>query len=165
LPETEIGERDARFREGNLLVCYRNLDQIAIFDPENEEFVWSWGYGALDRPHYPIMLESGRILVFDNGTFREYSRVIELDPSTEEIVWEYLADPRESFYSEAGGLAQRLPNGNTLITETMTGRVFEITAEGEIVWEWFHPVIEEGHRSQIYRMMRYPEELVGRLLP
>jgi hypothetical protein len=165
LPDTELGKRDARFRAGNLLICYRNLDQIAIFDPENEDFVWSWGYGALDRPHYPVMLDTGRILVFDNGTFREWSRVIELDPETEEIVWEYVADPRESFYSEAGGSAQRLPNGNTLITETMKGRVFEITAAGEIVWEWYHPVIDEGHRSQVYRMIRYPAERVQRLLP
>jgi hypothetical protein len=165
LPETDLGKRDARFREGNLLICYRNLDQIAIFDPESGEFVWSWGYGDLDRPHYPVMLETGRILVFDNGTFREWSRVLELDPETEEIVWEYVADPLESFYSEAGGSAQRLPNGNTLITETMKGRVFEVSAEGEIVWEWFHPVIERGHRSQVYRMIRYPAERVQRLLP
>jgi len=165
LPGTAIGERDERFREGNLLVCYRNLDQIAIFDPEKVAFVWSWGYGVLDRPHYPVMLETGKILVFDNGTFREYSRVVELDPVTEEIAWEYVGDPRESFYSEAGGSAQRLPNGNTLITETMTGRVFEATRGGEIVWEWLHPIIEEGHRSQIYRMLRYPEERVELFLP
>jgi len=165
LPGSEIGERDERFRKGNLLICYRNLDQIAIFDPEKREFVWSWGYGALDRPHYPVMLETGKILVFDNGTFREYSRVIELDPVTGEIVWEYVGQPRESFYSEAGGSAQRLPNGNTLITETMTGRVFEVTRDGEIVWEWLHPIIEEGHRSQIYRMLRYPEERIERFLP
>jgi len=162
LPRTEIGERDERFREGNLLICYRNLDQIAIFDPEKGELVWSWGYGVLDRPHYPVMLDTGQILVFDNGTFREYSRVVELDPVTEEIVWEYVADPRESFYSEAGGSAQRLPNGNTLITQTMTGRVFEVTRDGEIVWEWLHPIVEEGHRSQIYRMLRYPRDLVDR---
>ena len=73
LPMTAIGKRDERFREGNLLICYRNLDQIAIFDPEKAEFVWSWGFGALDRPHYPVMLETGKILIFDNGTFREYS--------------------------------------------------------------------------------------------
>jgi hypothetical protein len=165
LPKTGIAESDERFREGNLLICYRNLDQIAVYDPRKNEFVWSWGYGVLDRPHYPVMLKNGNILVFDNGTFREHSAVIELDPVHEEIVWEYVGEPKESFYTEAGGSAQRLPNGNTLITETMKGRVFEVTRDGEVVWEWLHPIIEDGHRSQVYRMVRYPAARVERFLP
>lgn len=37
--------------------------------------------------------------------------------------------------------AQRLPNGNTLITEGGTGRVFEITKAGQIVWEYVSPFV------------------------
>jgi hypothetical protein len=32
--------------------------------------------------------------------------------------------------------AQRLPNGNTLINEASFGRFFEVTRDGEIVWEY-----------------------------
>jgi hypothetical protein len=34
------------------------------------------------------MLPNGHIMVYDNGTRRGYSRVIELDPLSAEIVWE-----------------------------------------------------------------------------
>jgi hypothetical protein len=44
------------------------------------------------------------------------------------------------FYSFIGGFVERLPNWNSLITETTTGRIFEVNQEGEIVWEYVHPV-------------------------
>ena len=37
----------------------------------------------------PTMLASGNVLVFDNGVWRGYSRVIEMEPATSEIVWSY----------------------------------------------------------------------------
>jgi hypothetical protein len=164
IPNNIAGEKDERFRENNLLTCYRNINQIAIFDPDKQKFVWTWGQGELEGPHSPIMLESGNILIYDNGIYRESSRIIELDPLTEEIVWEYVGTPEEPFYSETGGIAQRLPNGNTLITETTQGRVFEVTMQGKIVWEWYHPGLKNGRRSRVYRMVRYSEEQVSRFL-
>jgi hypothetical protein len=52
---------------------------------------------------------------------------------------------------------QRLPNGNTLITESDNGRVFEVTRDGEVVWEFFMPTVSQKGgvlRSTIYRMTR-----------
>ena len=110
----------------------------------------------------PILLPGGgNILLFDNGGYagfgsllpglpphypnrlRDYSRVIEFDPRTLEIVWEYenrqpLEGERKFFSSFISG-AQRLPNSNTLITEGIRGRVFEVTQQGEIVWEFISP--------------------------
>jgi hypothetical protein len=71
------------------------------------------------------------------GAFaRATSRVLEINPVTLELVWSY-TNPR--FFSTNISGAQRLPNGNTLITAGAGGRVFEVTKEGAIVWEYMYP--------------------------
>jgi len=164
VPHNDLGRRDDRFRPGHLLVCFRNINLIAILEPDTYRLLWSWGQGELQWPHHPTMLPNGHILVFDNGIHREYSRVIELDPRQETIVWEYTARPPENFYSPTRGSAQRLENGNTLICESDNGRVFEVTADGEVVWEWLNPVIVGGRRETVYRMIRLGPETVEPLL-
>ncbi len=164
IPDTELGRKDKRFKAGNILICARNVNQIAVLDGATMEILWTWGEGILEWPHHPTMLTNGNVLVFDNGVRRGYSKVLELNPVTREIEWEYVADPPESFYTEQKGSAQRLPNGNTLICEGDRGRAFEVTSEGDIVWEWFNPLTRKGHRVQIYRMMRLPPEQVSPLL-
>jgi len=160
LPENSLGERDRRFRPGNYLTCLRNCNTLVILDRDSKKITWSWGQGVLDWPHMPTMLETGTILVFDNGIHRGYSRILEVEPLNGRIVWEYRANPEQSFFSEDRGSCQRLPNGNTLITESTKGRVFEITKEKEIVWEFYNPRIKDGKRKLIYRMMRIPQERV-----
>ena len=106
-------------------------------------------------------MENGNILLFDNGMYRNYSRILELNPRTEKIVWKYEADPNESFYTRTRGGNQRLPNGNTLITETNKGHVFEVNKDGEIVWEFWNPDFDKkGRRKVIYRMMRVEQSLL-----
>jgi hypothetical protein len=148
--------------KGDLLTCIRNLDLIAVLDPEEEVLKWSWGPGVLEFPHNPSVVGDGNILIFDNGRRdRGYSRVLEIDPRKEEIVWNFEADPRRDFFSPVMGSSQRLGNGNTLITESTKGRVFEVTADRRTVWDFRN--FEEagtseaqGRRSTIYRMVRYP---------
>lgn len=168
LPDTPLGVRDPRFRQGNLLISFRNVNQIAVLEKDTYHLLWVWGEGQLEWPHHPTMLPDGHILIFDNGTQREYSRVVELDPSTESIVWEYRGDPPGEFYSNTRGSAQRLPNGNTLICESNDGRAFQVTKEGEVVWEWLNPITEEWrgkfYRETVYRMLYYPPEVVDPLL-
>ena len=67
--------------------------------------------------------------------------MIEVDPETNDIAWEYQGDPPISFYSYHISGAQRLPNGNTLICEGAPGRFFEITSNKEIVWEYVNPIM------------------------
>jgi hypothetical protein len=110
------------------------------------------------------MLENGNILIFDNGVERESSRVIELNPISLEIEWEYGTHAGEQFYSYSKGSAQRLPNGNTLICDSDNGRALEVTREGETVWEWYGPLTKKMRRVQIYRMERIPPETVQPLL-
>lgn len=164
LPETSLSKTDSRFKAGHLLVCFRNVNQIAVLEKGTWKILWVWGEGVLDWPHHPTLLEDGNILLFDNGMRRGYSKVIELNPATGTIEWEYIGMPRESFYTYNKGSSQRLPNGNTLICEGNDGRVFEVTKNGEIVWEWLNPMIEDGRRVQVYRMLRHAPEVVEPLL-
>lgn len=136
-----INGRDVLFRKGQVIICIRNLHLIAVLDIDKSEFVWMWGPGHLDYPHHPTLLDNGNILIFDNGKRKKISRVIELDPTDYEIDWQYYGTPPKSFFSDTRGAAQRLPNGNTLITDSRKGRVFEVTKDGEIVWDYYSPEI------------------------
>ena len=135
----------------------------------------------------------GNLLVFDNGGYggygnpnpgsptgnnnalRDYTRVLEFNPVTLEIVWQYtpleagflLFTDASKFYSSYISAAQRLPNGNTLITEGSDGHLLEVTPEHEIVWEYikpyFHKVAGKFTNNMIYRAYRVPYEWVPQL--
>jgi len=133
---------------------------------------------------------AGNILVFDNGGFsgygspnpgaptghndalRDYSRIIEFDPVTLKVVWQYsyveagyLPKMNNSdFYSPLISSAQRLPNGNTLITEGSLGRIFEVTKGYEIVWEYISPYYGINNNANfVYRAYRFPYDWVPQL--
>lgn len=150
---------------GDLLVCLRSLDLVLAVSLEPLAVVWRWEEGRelLERPHAPTPLANGNILIFDNGWGRGYSRLVELDPRRGEIVWQYVADPPESFYTRRGGIAQVLPDGHLLVTQSDAGRVFEITRAGEIVWDFWNPIFDADEssgppkRRTIYRAWRWFE--------
>jgi hypothetical protein len=150
-------------KAGDLLLSLRELDTIAVVDFDSGDLRWSWGPGVLRRQHDATLLDDDHLLVFDNrGGAGGRSRVVEVDPETGGIVWSYEGDPPASFFSALRGAAQRLANGNTLITESDTGRAFEVTPAGEVVWEFYDPLIDERDRTRpaIYRMRRFaPGEL------
>jgi hypothetical protein len=126
------------FRAGNLLISILMLDTVAVVDHETEAVVWAIP-GMWRQQHQPTVLGSGRMLVFDNKFRTETSRVVELDPFSQEVVWSYEGAPGRPFYSETCGSNQRLPSGNTLITESDYGRAFEVAPDGTIVWEYVNP--------------------------
>jgi hypothetical protein len=80
--------------------------------------------------------------------------VLEINPVTLELIWSYNG-PR--FYSSNISSAQRLPNGNTLITEGASGRLFEVGGDRKIVWEYVYPVFGGPQSSNgVYRGYRVP---------
>jgi hypothetical protein len=153
-----------RFKPGNIVFSYRSNDVIGVIDRRTGRIVWAWGPGVLDGQHKPHMLDNGNLLIFDNGTLRGYSRVIEYNPLNDRIEWEYTAEPRESFLSRFISGAQRLGNGNTLICEGAKNRLFEVTPEKEIVWEFINPFRAEHSKHNIYRCTRYSPDYVEPLL-
>ena len=140
------------YKRGNILISMRSLNSVAVIDGKSREIVWLWGPSNLTLQHYPALLENGNILLFDNGS--EVSRVLELNPATGTIGWSY--EVGKDFHSAWGGTTQRLPNGNTLITESARGNAFEVTSDGEVVWKFDNPEVnDKGERMNIWRMRRY----------
>ncbi|MCD6236963.1 MAG: aryl-sulfate sulfotransferase [Thermoplasmata archaeon] len=186
-----FNEGDTRFDPDNIMIVSRHANIIAIISKETGKIVWKIGphydlsteegrkIGRIIGPHSAHMIPeglpgAGNILIFDNGGLsgyglfgmpnqrRPYSRVIEINPVTLDIVWEYKhplgfkfipSGKMHKFLSATMGNAQRLPNGNTLICEGRSKRVFEVNSKGEIVWEltW---------HCRIYRAYRVPPEWV-----
>jgi hypothetical protein len=152
--------------DGRWLLSFRLTSTVAIVDPVSGEIVWRWGPGHLSHQHAATWLDTGRILVFDNGCHRRglpsFSRVVEVDPATGEPGWSYHADVVLAFYSFMVSGADRLPNGNTLITEGASGRLFEVTPKRETVWEYVSPftMIDPrfGPTPAVFRAHRYPAE-------
>lgn len=130
--------RSSAFREGNVLISARNIDTVAILDPREEKIVWAL-CGLWKEQHEPTLLDDGNMLVFDNKGWSGMSRVIEIDPLTQETVWAYEGTQENGFFTKACGAAHRLPNGNTLIIESEAGRAFEVTPSNRIVWEYYNP--------------------------
>ena len=143
------------------LISFRILDTVALVDRATGEMTWKWGPGIISHQHHPTYLDNGNVLLLDNGSHRRglsYSRVIEVDPSTSEIVWQYEGLPRVSFFTHFTGGAQRLPNSNTLITEGQPGRIFEVTPGNEVVWEFVSPFVvpsQFGMANSVFRAHRY----------
>lgn len=129
-------------RAGDLLVSFRDLGLLAVLDPDRQEIVWA-SRGPWVGQHDPSLLDNGHLLLFDNlGGFAagNGSRVLEIDPRNLSTVWQYAAPAERPFDSLLRGAAQRLPNGNTLVTESDGGRLFEVSARGELVWEFVNPI-------------------------
>jgi len=157
--------------DGNLLTSFRLLDTVAIIDKQSGRFRWKWGRDELGHQHDPNPLPNGNILIFDNGWHilqpppGPRSRVIEVNPQTDAIVWTYETQPGWEFFSSFISGAQRLPNGNTLICEGMTGRLFEITSDGEIVWQYTNPFFGYDERfgrvNIVFRAYRYSPDFLG----
>jgi hypothetical protein len=132
-----MSDRSPFFRKGNLLLSILTLDTVAIIDQESESVVWALT-GRWRGQHDPTVLGDGNLMVFDNNVGAGFSRVVEIDPLTQEVIWTYEGTPERPFYSKTCGTSQRLPNGNTLITESDAGRAFEVTPSKEIVWEFIN---------------------------
>jgi hypothetical protein len=147
--------------DGRILMSYNATSRLVLIDKESGKLIWRLNEGVTMTQHNPTWLpDSQRILVFDNGSNRRlYSRVIEIEPESQQVKWEYAGSPKDSFHSPNISGAQRLPNGNTLVCEGRPGRLFEVTSDGDVVWEFVNPreALHGGEpRSRsVFRAYRY----------
>lgn len=149
------------FRRGNLLISVFVLNTVAVIDPESETVVWA-RTGPWRHQHQPTFLDDGHLLVFDNlGAGHERSRVQEVDPVSGKVFWQYGGTPEVDLFSKTLGSCQRLPNGNTLITESENGRALEVTRDKRVVWEFYSPH-RAGARGELvavlFEMLRLPPD-------
>jgi hypothetical protein len=139
----EVADNFAVGKAGQILLSFRELGALGVLDVDSEQLVWAVRAYWLGQ-HDPDVLPNGNILLFDN--FGNYdgpegrSRVIEFDPETMEIVWQYRGNSELPLESSIRSSQQRLANGNTLITESNAARIFEVTPEGDIVWQFVNPI-------------------------
>ena len=193
-PNHWFDEGDQRFAPNNVIISSRQASFLAIIGRDGKvvwrlgpDFSESKELRAIrqiiGQHHAHIIPKSlpggGNLLVFDNGGASGYgftnpnavdgansfaranSRVLEINPVTLELVWSY-AGPR--FYSSNISGAQRLPNGNTLVTEGANGRLFEVTKEGKIVWEYMYPQFSGAQSTNsVYRGYRLPYDWIPQI--
>lgn len=124
--------------ENRLLLSPRNFDQVIVVDIETKAIVERLGrdgaHDILHEQHNPdwLISESGTptILVADSENDRvvEYAKLDDEWKRTWTVGTNTLTWPRD---------ADRLPNGNTLIVDSLNHRVVEITPTGEVVWEYY----------------------------
>ena len=128
-----LSGRIPSFGNGNVLVSFRGLDTIAVVDMESGSLVWAQFGMWLDQlGATPLPGGNIALLEYVDGD----PRVIEFDPVTMEVEWTYERDSGGGVDDRWGGSCQRLPNGNTLISESGRSRAFEVTPQGQVVWEY-----------------------------
>jgi hypothetical protein len=146
-------------KQGYILISSRHINAISIIDPEKQELIWFYNKG-LEGQHSAKVLENGNIIIFNNGFYRGYSSVMEINPINNNVVWEYTAKPiKQTFFSASQGAVRMLPNGNFLITESRKDHIFEITRKGEKVWEYWSPdKLDKGRATAIFSTERIDSE-------
>ena len=158
--------------DNRVMFSFRNISTVGIIDQATGAIVWQLGDDMLAQQHDPSLLDNGNILIYDNGSHSKSdplpaSRVIEVDPATNQIVWQYRDNPPFNFFSAYISGARRLPNGNTLVTEGHFGRIFQVTPEGSVVWEYINPHFapnEQGYVvNSVFRATHYMPDAIAQL--
>ena len=196
-PNQWYDQGDERFHPENIICDSRETGHMFIIDHKTGRVVWQVAPPFVGEdanlhvigPHHTHMIPkglpgAGNIMVFDNGGVSTYfpalnyyfSRVLEFNPVTKEITWEYSHKtimPGQSwgnfgdqiFFSPFISNTQRLPNGNTLICEGSSARIIEVTPELEIVWEYVSPYNYYSYMggSVLYRAYAVPYDDVPQL--
>ncbi|MCY0940172.1 arylsulfotransferase family protein [Streptomyces antarcticus] len=146
--------------EGDVLVSLRNLDLIAVLDLTAHAVRWFWGPGELSGQHQPSARPDGTVLVFDNGQAHGRSRLLEIDPTTDQVVWQYTANPPQSMFCAMAGGCEELPGGTILISDAQGGRGIEITRDGRTTWAVRISTLKSPtartSRAEFYRMAPVP---------
>ncbi|MFB6166248.1 MAG: aryl-sulfate sulfotransferase [Haloarculaceae archaeon] len=133
---THVNDVD-KIADGEFLVSVRNFDQVIVVNRSSKRIDMRLGrdgdHSILYEQHNPDYLVSDAgnptMLVADSENDRvvEYAR----ENGTWNRTWQLTGNlnwPRD---------ADRLPNGNTLITDTLNQRVIEVTPRGRVVWEYY----------------------------
>lgn len=184
---------DQRFAPDNIIISARSASFVAIIGrdgrivwrmgPDFSKTPELIAIGQIIGQHHAHLIPKGlpgegNLMVFDNGGSSGYglpsgiapygvniygranSRVLEIDPVAMKRVWMYNGN---GFFSTNISGTQRLPNGNTLITEGAGGRIFEVTTDSRIVWEFMNELGSNGRPNTIYRAYRVPYSWIPQL--
>lgn len=159
----ELAPAFPMFEAGDLMVSLRQLNLIFVVDPDTHEIKWH-KTGPWIRQHDPDFLADGTISIFNNnaddtddGSILGGSSIMVVDPATGVVKTVYGGTPDQPMYTHLRGVHQYLAGGNILITEDGGGRVLEVDARGEVVWEYVNRYDEESV-ARVSNAIRYPRD-------
>ncbi|WP_404406154.1 arylsulfotransferase family protein [Pelagibacterium halotolerans] len=153
---TDLANAFPMFETGDVLISLRELNLLAVADPETGRFKW-WQVGPWFKQHDPDFQPDGTITVYDNSTGLGASRVLRIRPGEDGIETVFAGSEEIPFYSWRRGKHQVLPDGNVLLTEAEGGRVLEVAPDGDLVWER-HMVWDEEHNLIITEARYVPDD-------
>ena len=140
---------------GDIVFSARANNRVGVIDGATGELKFK--YTETHGQHNATWVGDGLIQVFDNGV--STSRVLEIDITTDKVTWDYHGVPLHQFFSNYIAGADRLWSGSVLVCEGSSGRLFEVTREHEVVWEWIKPFVNHRKTGEltvgIYRAHRY----------
>jgi hypothetical protein len=152
-----------QFDAGDLVISLRQLNLVFVVDPDTRAIKWRQT-GPWIRQHDPDFRPDGTISIFNNnaddtddGSILGGSSIVVVDPETGAVSTTYGGSAEQPMYTHLRGGHQYLENGNILITEDGGGRVFEITPDGEVVWEYINRYDEESV-ARVSLALRYPPD-------
>lgn len=119
----------SRLENGDTLISMRNFNLVAIVD-RNGKVVQTRGEGVMTQQHDPYMLPNGNLLFANPG---QSPQAVEIN-SDGKVIWSYDIPKDIEFASQSTRNADRLQNGNTLITSA--NRLIEVTPQEDIVWQF-----------------------------
>jgi hypothetical protein len=122
------------FRPGQVLISFRTPNLLAVVDRGTRTVVWA-ARGIWQAQHDAEFLQNGHILLYDNVGSNHGSRVVEYDPQTQAVTWIYQNENSDPFRAASRGMKQRLPNGNTLLTDPDHWLLLEVTPTKDLVWK------------------------------
>ncbi len=157
------------FEAGDLLLSLRNRNLLLVTDPSGTTVKW-WQIGPWLRQHDPHFMPDGRILMFNNNSFRTVflpgdevtppttplvSQILAVDPATgqTEVLWG--GAPGEEMLSVIRGKVSRTPTDTLLITEPDGGRAREVSRSRGVLWEYVNRYSED-EIAQITEAELYP---------
>lgn len=150
----ELASAFPMFEAGDLLVSFRNLNLIFVFDPNTLEVKW-WRSGFVQQQHDPDWLADGTIMVFDNRWDNPPSRLVTIDPATYEV--KTVLDGNDyNFHTINRGKSQMFGD-DLVVTSSKQGRVFEVDANGEVVFEFVNTYDnDDGLRALVSEAIALP---------
>ncbi len=132
------------FRHGDVLVSLRNINTVFAFNRRTGKIGFLCT-GWFVRQHDPDFIDGNTFSVFDNNAIAptdngQQSRIVIVSAAERTCRTFFEGSAKVPFYTNIMGKHQWLPNGNCLITESRAGRAFELSPQGEVVWEYVNYV-------------------------
>ena len=154
--------KEGFFTRGDVLVSLRNINTVFVFNSETNKIKYM-SIGQFVRQHDPDFIDGDTFSVFDNNNNSAIKKelrqsrivVVSAKDNTHNVYFEGSAE--RPFFTHIMGKHQWLPNGNLLITDSISGRGFEVNQEKEIIWQYIN-YVDEGVVGIVEQVDRLPIE-------